>query len=202
MAGFFAFDGERKGEDGMGGGNSERNRENRQANANYTGALANAQAESPYERRRREVNENIMNWSKSGDYRTPPSEAKVFFNFADVAERKRKGDVLANTRGQGVSALGAGANPTLLALNKEHMDAELEADAAREYQDTAARVVGGAAGELGDLDAADRARRMGILGNTASVKNSAMHMPKQKSWFEKLLEFNMKAAEAVGGAGG
>lgn len=170
----------------MGNGNKERKQENRQANAHYTQALAQAQAESPYERRRRETAEGILDWAKSGDYRTPPAEARVFFNFADVAERKRRRDVLANTRGQGVSALGAGANPTLLALNKEHMDAELEEDAARDYQDTAARVVGAAAGDLGDLDSGDRARRMGVLGTTAGMKQTALGIPREKSWWEKL----------------
>jgi hypothetical protein len=171
----------------MGGGNKERKQENQQANANYTTALGAASAESPYDKRRREMNESILDWGKSGDYRTPPSEAKVFFNFADVAERKKTADVLANTRGQGVSALGAGANPTLLALDKEHRDGEFEEDAAREYQDTAARVVGGAAGELGDMAGLDQAKRLAVLGSTGSLKQSAMHIPKQTPWWEKLL---------------
>jgi hypothetical protein len=183
----------------MGGGNKERKQQQADASRNYNAALTSANTESPYDRRRREINESILNWSKSGDYRTPPSEAKVFFNFADVAERKKMSDVLANTRGQGVSALGAGANPTLLALDKEHRDAELEEDAAREYQDTAARVVGGAASELGDLAAADQARRLSVLGTTSGVHQSAMHIPRQKSWWEKLLEGAQQGAAIAGG---
>lgn len=181
----------------MGGGNKERKQQQAEANKNYTAALGSATAESSYDRRRREINESVLNWAKSGDYRTPPSEAKVFFNFADPAARQRQRDVLANTRGQGVSALGAGANPTLLALDKEHRDAELEQDAGREYQETAARVVGGAAGELGDMAALDQAKRMTVLGTTAGVQNSAMHIPKQKSWWEKLLETGLSTGGGI-----
>ncbi len=186
----------------MGGGNKERKQENAAATANYNSALTNAQAESPYERRRREINEAVTNWGASGDYREPPKEARVFFNFADAAARKKASDVLANSRGQGVSALGAGANPTVLALDKQHRDAQLEEDAAREYQDTAARVVGGASAELADLDAADRARRMGVLSTTAGMKSSAMHIPKEKSWWEKLWEAGQQGAQAAAMAGG
>lgn len=176
----------------MGGGNKERKQENAAANANYTTALATAKEESPYEKRRREINEAVMGWAQRGDYTQPPNEAKVFFNFADVARHKKESDVLANSRGQGVSALGAGANPTVLALDKQHRDAEFEDEAARNYQDTAARVVGGAAGELGDLDAADRARRMGILSTTAGMKSSAQNMKKEPSWWEKLLDYGTR----------
>jgi hypothetical protein len=176
----------------MGGGNREHN----QAQTNYNQALTTAQTESPYERRRRETNEAITDWGKSGDYRQPPDEAKVFFNFADPAMRKRQRDVLNNSRGQGVSALGAGANPTLLALNKEHMDAELEEDSAREYQDTAARVVGGASGELADLDAADRARRMGVLGATSGVYNN-QNANRGTPWWQQLMN---NAAQGAGAA--
>lgn len=201
--GFFCF---LRGENGrgMGSGNKERKAENTAATANYNAALTTAQTESPYEKRRRETAEAISNWAKSGDYRTPPKEASVFFNFADPAERARQRAVLSNSRGQGVGALGAGANPTLLALNKEHMDAELEADAGREYQDTAARVVGAASGELADLDTADRARRMGVLGVSSGMKQAALSIPKEKSWFEKLMDYGMSGARtaATGGMGG
>lgn len=184
----------------MGGGNNERRQENTAATANYNAALTNANAESPYERRRRETAEAISNWGKSGDYRQPPPEARVFFNFADAAERKRRSEVLANSRGQGVGALGAGANPTLLALNKEHADAEFERDSARDYQDTAARVVGAAAGDLGDLDAADRARRMGVLQTTAGMKANAMRIPRERPWWQRLLETGWENAQDAGRA--
>jgi hypothetical protein len=185
----------------VGSGNKERKQENTAATANYNAALQTAQAESPYDKRRREINESILDWSKGGDYRQPPSEAKVFFNFADVAARQKARDVLANSRGQGVSAMGAGANPTVVALDKQHRDAQLEEEAAREYQDTAARVVGGAAGELGDMAALDQAKRMGVLSTTAGMKQSAMHIPKQKSWWEKLWDINQQAGQAAAAAG-
>lgn len=181
----------------MGSGNKER----RESQTQYNQALTTAQAESPYERRRREINESITNWGKSGDYRTPPSEAKVFFNFADPAERRRQQDALANTRGQGVSALGAGANPTLLALDKQHRDAVSEEDAARNYQQTAAAVVGGASGELADLDAADRARRMGVLSTTAGTYNTQV-ANRQPSWWQKMLLSGYYNAERGAGTAG
>lgn len=190
----------------MGDRNKERKQENTQATNNYNAALTTAQTESPYERRRREVNESIMNAVKGGDYRNPPNEAKIFFNHADLNERRRQRDTLANSRGQGVSALGAGANPNLLALDKEHRDAELEEDVSREYQDTWARVAGGASAELADLDGADRARRMGILNTSASMKQAALGIPRQKSWWEKIFDAGAQtassAAAAAGGSGG
>lgn len=176
----------------MGGGNRER----AQAQTNYNQAQSAATTESSFERRRREINESILNAVKSGDYRNPPNEAKVFFNPATVADRKRQRDVLNNTRGQGVGALGAGANPTLLALNKEHMDAELEEDSARQYQDTWARVAGGAASELADLDAADRARRMGVLSSAAGVYNQQT-ASRGTPWWQQLMN---NAAQGAGAA--
>ncbi|HEX8503717.1 MAG TPA: hypothetical protein VF659_24240 [Pyrinomonadaceae bacterium] len=180
----------------MGGGNKERKAENAAANTNYNAALTNAQAESPYEKRRRETAESIDKYVKSGDYRQPPNEAKVFFNFADVAARQRQRGVLADSRGQGVSAMGAGANPTVLALDKQHRDAELEEDAAREYQTTLSKVAASAAGELGDLDAADRARRLSVLGTTAGMKSSMYQADAQRrNWWDSLLG----AAGQIGG---
>lgn len=149
----------------MGGGNRER----RESQASYNAALANAKEESPYEQRRREWNQKVLDGGKSGDYSRPPDELKVFYNFADVARHKRQSDVLANTRGQGVSALGAGANPTLLALDKQHRDAEFEEEAARNYQDTTARLVAGAASDNADMQGLDQARRLSILGTTAGT---------------------------------
>lgn len=98
-----------------------RNQEKAAAQTNYTSALATAQAETPYEKSRRERAQAITDWAKSGDYRTPPNEAKIFYNWANVSEGKAQRELLDNTRGQGVSALGAGANPELLALNKQHL---------------------------------------------------------------------------------
>jgi hypothetical protein len=168
----------------MGGGNKETSA----ARSNYNTALTAAEAESPYDKRRREMNDSILDWGKSGDYRQPPDEAKVFFNFADPAERKRQRDVLNNTRGQGVSALGAGANPTLLALNKQEMDAQQEEDAARNYQDTTARLVGGAAADNADMAGADTAKRMGVLNSTAGTYGQIYQANAQRPrWWQSLL---------------
>lgn len=184
----------------MGGGNRERREQQAAANANYTAALNTAQQESPYERRRREFNENILAFAESGDYRNPTGAMRVFFNFSDPAERKRRSDVLANTRGQGVSALGAGANPELLALDKQHRDAEFERDAAANYQSTLSRVVAGALDETGDLQRMDQARRLGVLGTTAGVHQSALGIPRRPSWWERLMGGAQQGAQTAGAA--
>jgi hypothetical protein len=68
----------------MGGGNKEKST----AQTNYNAALTTANQESPYEKRRREFNEGILNAAKSGDYRTPPPGTGVFFNFASRHSRR------------------------------------------------------------------------------------------------------------------
>lgn len=177
----------------MGRGNSER----QTAQTNYSRSLNNAYQESPYEKRRREWNEGILNWADSGDYSQPPPGAKIFFNFADPAERRRRSEVLANTRGQGVSALGAGANPTLLALDKEHRDAEFERDSAANYQETARQLVGGALSETADLQNLDQSKRLNILGATGGVYSSALSKPKQPAWWERMIGGGAQAADSA-----
>ncbi|MBC7928992.1 MAG: hypothetical protein H7Z38_00300, partial [Rubrivivax sp.] len=184
----------------MGGGNSER-RQTQQAQTNYNNALTGATTESLYEKRRREFNDGILNWADSGDYREPPKGARAFYNFANVAEHKKKLDVLANTRGAGVSALGAGANPTLLALDKEHRDAEFEETAARDYQDTTSQIVRGAMSDNADMQNLDQSKRLNILGSTSGVYSSALSKPKQPAWWEKLIGGASAGAGALGSLG-
>ncbi|HLL73585.1 MAG TPA: hypothetical protein VK363_19260 [Pyrinomonadaceae bacterium] len=167
----------------MGGGNKER----KAAQTNYDTALSETKAESPYEKKRREFSEGIIDWSKKEDYRNPTAAMKVFYNFADPAERKRQSDLNANTRGLGVSALGAGANPTALALDKQHRDDVNATDAARQYQETTANLVGGAYDELGDLHAASDAKKLGVLGVTNSRLGQEREIASRPKWFEKIL---------------
>lgn len=164
----------------MGGKNKER-QQNQQT---YNQTLSYAKEESPYERMRRERAERIKTFAESGDYRNPTGELRLAFNFADPAERKRQSEILANTRGQGVSALGAGANPTLLALDKQHRDDVAERDTATNYQETLSRMVAGAYDDLGSLQGMDQAKRLGILGTTAGVYSST---PQKKPWWETLM---------------
>jgi hypothetical protein len=181
----------------MGGGNKERN----ESKTNYNAALTTAQAESPYDKRRREMNDSILNWSKGGDYRQAPDDIKVFYNFADVGRHKRDSEVLANTRGQGVSALGAGANPTLLALDKEHRDAQFEEEAARNYQDTTARLVGGVAADNADMAGLDQAKRLSILGTTAGNYNTQL-ANRQPGWWDKIFGSMQQGAQTAASAFG
>lgn len=172
----------------MGGGNKEK--------ANYNAALTQAQTPSPYEQRRANNVNMAEDWLESGDYTDPPKQLRPFYNFADLAQRNKNRDVLRNTRGQGVSALGAGANPNLLALQKEYDDSQMEEDAARDYQDTTSRIAASTAGELNDLDMADRARRMGVLNTTAGIERQKMSQP---TWWEKLLGSATQVGSALAG---
>jgi hypothetical protein len=170
-----------------------------QPQAQYNTALTSATAESPYEAARRQRNERGTALIRSGDYRALASdpEFKVFYNFADPAERAKRRGVLANTRGQGVSAMGAGANPTLLALDKEHRDAESEEDAARDFQDTTGRIAGNIYGETADLQTADAAKKANILGVTASRATADANRPK---WWQQLLGLGGQAGAAFAGS--
>lgn len=141
----------------------------------------------------------MLDWSAKGDYRERPKG--IFFNFADPAERRRRRELQANTRGQGVSALGAGANPTVLALDKSHRDAEAEAADAGQFEADVAAGVGKAAAVAGDLSKMDQARRMGILNTTAGLWGAELSRPKQPSWWERLLGGMQGNAEAAAAAG-
>jgi hypothetical protein len=183
----------------MGGGN----REQRQAQQTFNTTLAETKAESPYERTRREFAEGVTKFAEGGDYRNPTGAMKVFFNFADPAEQKRRAELNANTRGTGVSALGAGANPTALALDKQHRDAVNERDTAANYQQTLSQVVGGAYDELGDLQGADTAKKLNILGSTqAQLQQQNQIQASKPRWWQVLMGNAQQGTKAAmtGGA--
>lgn len=167
--------------------------------ANYNQSRGTASQETDAEKRKREFDESLINWGESGDYREPPPEAKVFFNFADPAERKRHNELYMNAGAQGTAALGgAMANPTVLALNRENMANEDAEDAAKNYQDTASRLVGGAYGDLGDIAQMDQARNLNIFGTDANVYNSQLQRNAQRiPWWQRFLD---NAAQGAGAA--
>ncbi|HEX8071055.1 MAG TPA: hypothetical protein VF546_13955 [Pyrinomonadaceae bacterium] len=174
----------------MGHGNNERAQTQQQYNQAYT----NANTESQYEKMRRERAERFNAFAAGGDYRQLPNEFKVFTNWADPAERKARLSVLANTRGQGVSALGAGANPTVLALDKEHRDDIAERDQALSYQTTLSDLARLNYGEQADLQSADTARRLNILGVTAERANQVGNRPR---WWQTLLQAGGQAGAGL-----
>ncbi|MDQ3920276.1 MAG: hypothetical protein M3348_17575 [Acidobacteriota bacterium] len=177
-----------------------KNREQAQAQGQYNAALTTAQTETPYEAKRRQFAEGITDWAQGGDYTNPTGAAKVFYNMADPAERKARMAVLDNTRGQGVSALGAGANPTLLALDKQHQDDVAERDAAQNYQDTTSNLVSGAYGMLGDLQNSAQARNLSILNTTAGRFGQERQITASRpKWWQVLLSLGDRASKGFGG---
>lgn len=170
--------------------------------ADYKAALTQAQTVSPYEQRRANFDNAVLDWGNSGDYREPPKEARVFFNLFDPAERRRRREMEMGAGAQGTAALGA-ASPTALALDRQNrMDEDAE-DGARGYQQTAATLVSGALEDQGDLSRLDQNRRLGVLGTTAGVYQNERNRPK---WWERLMQgFTQGAASAAtmgAGAGG
>jgi hypothetical protein len=175
-----------------------------QANTQYNAALSTAQAESPYEKKRADFDNSIIDWSKAGDYRAPTNEMKAFYNFADPAAHKAQSDILANSRGAGTAAFGAGANPTALALDKQMRDDQFESDAAHNYQDTTARLVGGAYSDNADMQGLDQAKKLSVLGTTAGTYGQQSQIDAQRpKWWQQLLGVaGGVGASAAGGFAG
>lgn len=163
----------------------------------YNQALQQAQTPSPYEQRRAAFDDEIINWANSGDYRTPPAEARVFFNMFDPAERRRRREMEMGAGAQGTAALGA-ASPTALALDRQNRADEDAEEAAAGYQDTAARLVGGALEDYGDLTRVDQNRRLGVLGTTAQVRAAKASKP---AWWERLIQGASGGAQALAASG-
>jgi hypothetical protein len=166
--------------------------------ANYNASRAAASQPSPYEERLGRMSQEVLDWAAKGDYRDRPKT--IFTNFADPAARKRQREVLANTRGQGVGAMGAGANPTLLALDKQHQDDVFERDTAAQYEADTAQGVAQAAGLTGDLARMDQARRLGVLGSDASLYGAQLSKPEKPKWWERLLGGAANAGAAFAGS--
>ena len=183
----------------MGGGNREQNA----ARADYQADRAVVKTPTPYEQRRERLNKEVIDFAERGDFRNPTGGMRVFMNFANPAEQKRLSDLNANTRGQGVAAFGAGANPTLLALDKQHRDAQHEQETARDYQNTLSSVVGGAYEEAGDLQSAADAKNLNLAGMSAARLSQERQLRETRPRWWQTLMANAQAgaqAAATGGA--
>jgi hypothetical protein len=173
---------------------------------NYNSALAEAKTPSAHEQALSERNKSIIDWSKGGDFRKPPEG--VFFDFTNPAIRKENRELLNNTGGQGILALGGEGNSSLLALNKQNMDDHFERDQAEDYQRQVGNTVAGAYAGEGDLMKSDLARRLSIYGTEAGLYNSEQGRVAQANnkptWWEMLLAGGGQAARtyATAGAGG
>ena len=181
----------------MGGGNREQNA----ARTDYREDRAVVKTPTPYEQRRERFNKEVTDFAESGDYRNPTGAMRVFMNFADPAEQKRLSDLHANTRGQGVSAFGAGANPTLLALDKQHRDAQHEEATARNYQNTLSSVVGGAYEEAGELQSAADAKNLSLAGMSAGRLSQERQLRESRPrWWQTLMGTATRGAQAYAAA--
>lgn len=167
---------------------------------NYEASRAAASRPSPYEERVGRMTNEVLDWAAAGDYRVKPKG--IVFNFADPAERARRRALMANSRGQGVSAFGAEGNATVLALDKQHRDAENERDDAASYEQDVSQGVARAAGMAGDLAQMDNARRMGVLSSDAGLYGSFLQRPEKPRWWERLISNGQEGARTAAMAGG
>lgn len=167
---------------------------------NYEASRAEAAKPSPYEERRKRMAMDTLDWIDGGDYRQPPKG--VFVNFADPAARQRQRELVSNSRGAGVSAMGAGANPTLVALNKQHLDDQFERDSAENYQGQVAAASDRARAELGDLTETDARRRLSIMQSDAGLFSQKMQADAQRvPWWSRLLSGGGQAMAGLGALG-
>lgn len=135
----------------------------------------------------------LMDWIKKGDYTTRPKN--LFFNYADPAARARKRELMMNARPQGIAALGyGGANPNLLALNRQNLQDEFERDSAAQYESDVSQAGIRAAGMLGDVAGFENQREGLALGATSGAYNTQLNKP---SWWQSLLGFG-RAGVAAG----
>ena len=135
----------------------------------------------------------LMDWIKKGDYTQRPKN--LFFNYADPAARQRKRELMMNAGPQGVAAFGQGANPNLLALNRQNLQDEWARDTAGQYESDVSQAGIRASGMLGDVAGLENARELGVLGATTSSYNTNLQKPK---WWQTLL--NSAAHGAAQGA--
>lgn len=138
----------------------------------------------------------LMDWIKKGDYTQRPKN--LFFNYADPAARQRQREMQMNAGPQGVSAFGAGANPNLLALNKQNLQDEWARDTAGQYEQDVSQAGIRATGMLGDVAGMENSRELGALGATTSSFNTQLNKPK---WWEILLSQAGQGAQAGAIAG-
>lgn len=139
----------------------------------------------------------LMDWIKKGDYTSRPKN--LFFNAMDPAERQRKRELMMNAGPQGVAALGQGANPNLLALNRQNLQDEWARDTAGQYEQDVSQAGIRASGMLGDVAGLENSRELGTLGATTSNYNTKMN---QVPWWKILLGQAAAGAQVAAGAGG
>lgn len=139
----------------------------------------------------------LMDWIKKGDYTTRPKN--LFFNAMDPAERQRKRELMMNAGPQGVAALGQGANPNLLALNRQNLQDEWARDTAGQYEQDVAQAGIRASGMLGDVAGLENSRELGALAATSGSYNTQLNKPK---WWQVLLGQAAQGAAAGATMGG
>lgn len=153
---------------------------------NFNASRAAANEMSPAEQRLNEMALKTLNWADKGDF-TNPRDGGVFVNFADPAAMRRRRELSSGAAAQGTAALGAGANPNLLALDKQNRDDENARDDAENYQNQVAAGVRGAMGVAGDVSRTALQRRLGVLGADAGLYGQSLAKVKTPSWWERLL---------------
>lgn len=141
----------------------------------------------------------LLDWINKGDYTTRPKN--LFFNYADPAERQRKRELMMNAGAQGVAALGQGANPNLLALNKQNLQDQFARDTAGQYESDVSQAGTRAAGMLGDVAGLENARELGTLGATTGMYGQSLgantQIAMKPRWWEILLNQAGQGAQAA-----
>lgn len=135
----------------------------------------------------------LMDWIKKGDYTARPKN--LFFNYADPSARARKRELMMNAGPQGIAAIGmGGANPNLLALNRQNLQDEFERDSAAQYESDVSQAGIRASGILGDVAGLENQREGLALGATTSSFNTNLQKP---SWWQVLLGQARQGAQAA-----
>lgn len=141
----------------------------------------------------------LMDWIKSGDYTSRPKN--LFFNYADPAARQRKRELQMNAGAQGVAALGQGANPNLLAMNKQNLQDTFARDTAGQYESDVSQAGLRASGILGDVAGMENARELGTLGATTGMYGQSLgantQLAMKPRWWEILLNQAGQGAQAA-----
>ena len=150
---------------------STKNKPDPIATQSYQSSLAQANAPNKHADVLHQQAMNVIDAANSGDYTKRPKS--IFFNMADPAQRQRQRSMISGAKGQGVAGLG-GADPNLIALNKENVAAHQAEDDAGQYEQDWKEATGAAGAQEGDLAALEQSRRLGVLGSGTSLYGTAL----------------------------
>lgn len=133
--------------------------------AAYTAANTKSQAQTDKENRWNKYS----TWQGQHNYADPPP-GFISFDFAAPSARRLKREQELNSAGLGVFSLGSeGANPTALAMEKQHMGDQFDRDAGAQYEGDLRNYDAQMRAEQGEIINTDIGQKMGILNNASGM---------------------------------